>query len=155
MPALHDTVQPQWKIFIMFIKNLLGPAAALVIALNAGCAIEPIGKIPAESKALSSAELLDLIERAAAEGKVFDDGYDGGLTFAFRSKGRLEATSRFFSGKTVIGRWWVDAQGSRLCTQIETDPEDCSRVHRLLNQPGRYYLEAEGRTQQANTFAIR
>jgi len=130
-------------------------AAALLVALTAGCALEPAGVRPPEAEVLSVEELRGVIERAAAEGRAFDDGYDGGLTFTLHLDGQMKVRSRFVARKAIAGRWRIDADGARLCTRIESDPEHCARVYRFPGVGGRYYLDVAGGTQKANTFVLR
>jgi hypothetical protein len=136
-------------------SNARACLATILITLCAGCAMDTPGEIPAHASALSTNELLGVIERAAASGRVFDDSNDGGLTFAFQADGRLAVTSRFFTRRVVSGHWRVEGQGARLCTRIEEDAETCARVFRLSSEPERYYVDVEGGTQRANTFAVR
>ena len=130
-------------------------ALALLLTVMAGCATELPGVRPAGATAMSGTEVVKLIERAVAEGRVFDNGYQGGLSFAFRPDGRLDVTSRFVTNKTVAGRWRVDAEGGRLCTRFEPDPATCAAVYRLSIQPERLYVDVEGGTQRGNTFVMR
>jgi hypothetical protein len=110
---------------------------------------------PPDAQELSAAELRSLIERAAAEGRVFDDGFDGGLTYAFRADGRVIITSRYVRSKSFSGRWRIDTDLASLCIRIDNDPESCSRIYRLPGQTNRYYADVEGGTRQANTFSMR
>jgi hypothetical protein len=151
MPSLH----PKKEQLIVLTKSSLVLLMTFLVALSAGCATETPGQPPAEASVLSTDELRSLIERAAASRRVFDDSYNGGLTYAFLGDGRLAVTSRFVTGKVVPGKWRVDAQGARLCTRIEEDAETCARVHRLSTSPERYYIDVEGRTQRANTVETR
>ncbi len=139
----------------MFTKSSLVLLMTFLVALSAGCATETPGRPPAEASVLSTDELRSLIERAAASRRVFDDSYNGGLTYAFFVDERLSVTSRFVTGKVVPGKWRIDAPGARLCTRIEEDAETCGRVYRLSATRERYYFDFEGRTQRANTFEVR
>lgn len=130
-------------------------ATTLLALIGAGCATDLPGVRPADARPLSAAEIHHLIDRAATERRVFDDANAGGLTFAFESDGRLSVRSRFFTGRSIGGRWRIDDDSASLCTRIESDPETCARVHRLATAPERYYVDIAGGTQQANTFAIR
>lgn len=129
--------------------------ACLFLTLAAGCATERPGVRPTDARALTAAELRSVIDRAANEGRVFDDGHDGGLSYAFRADGRLIVTSRFLTRRSVDGRWRIDGAGARLCARFEPDPETCAAVYRLAGAGEGYYVDAEGGTQQANTFVMR
>ena len=139
----------------MFPKIASGFTAIQLLAACCAFADEPPGMPPAGAKALSATELRSLLQRVTADGRLFDDGYDKGLTFAFRPDGHMAVTSRYVPNKAVAGSWRVDAAGARLCTRIESDAENCARVYRLPTQTEAYYVDAEGGTQQANTFNLR
>jgi hypothetical protein len=129
----------------------------LAIALGAACACagEPPGIPPAGVAPLRADDLRRLTGRAVAEGRVFDDANDGGLTFALRSGGQMSVTSRFFATRPIQGGWRVDAAASLLCTRIESDPEVCAHVYRLPGRADAYYFDADGGSQLANTFQMR
>ena len=136
-------------------QTLASIAAVTLIASNAGCATDIAVAPPPGAQALSAAELRNLIERASVEGRLFDDGYEGGLTYAFRADGRIIITSRYIRNQSVSGRWRVELGQASLCTHIEPDPESCTRIYRLPGQGNRYYADVEGGTLQANTFLLR
>jgi hypothetical protein len=127
----------------------------LLALICAGCATDRPGMRPADARPLSAVEIRNLIDRAVAESRVFDDDNSGGLTFAFRSDGQLSMHSRFFAVRSIGGSWRIDDNSASLCTRIESDPETCARVHRLATASERYYVEIAGGTQKANTFTLR
>jgi hypothetical protein len=130
-------------------------AILLVLCAACACATEPPGTPPIGVAPLRSDDLRRLMERAVADGRVFDDASDGGLTFAFRPGGRMSVTSRFFATRPILGTWRVDTVAGQLCTRIESDPEICANVYRIPGQADGYYYDADGGTQQANTFRMR
>lgn len=134
--------------------SLRALAATLVLGI-AGCATQSPGVLPADAVILSASELRGVIERAAAGGRVFDNGYTGGLTYAFRADGGMAVTSRFVTRTVVSGRWRIDVEGQKLCTQVERDPETCAHVYRLPGQADRFYVDIAGGTASANTFVRR
>lgn len=133
----------------------IGHGLLAVMLFTTACATEPAGTPPVGARALSAVELHKLIQGSAASGRLFDDDNDQGLTFAFRADGRMAVTSRFFKTRTIEGSWRIDAAEARLCTRIEADDENCSRVYRLPIEAEGYYVDVEGGTQRANTFRPR
>jgi hypothetical protein len=134
--------------------SLRALAAALVLG-TAGCATYTPGVRPADGVMLSATDLRALIDRAAAGGRVFDNGYTGGLTYAFRADGGMVVTSRFVTSASFTGSWRIDAEGQRLCTRVERDAETCAHVYRLPAQADRYYVDVAGGSSSANTFRMR
>lgn len=122
------------------------------LCLVGGCASYTPGTVPADARPLQAAALQNLLDRTARSDQWFNDGYDGGLRYRFEPGGRLEVRSRYVTSKVISGRWRVQADPARLCTQLEGSEEGCHAAYQL---PGdRLYLDVPRLSAQANTFVI-
>jgi acyl-CoA synthetase (AMP-forming)/AMP-acid ligase II len=139
----------------MYMQSVAGLMIVLTLLFSGCSTFDPPGVVPPHAQAMSATELGGLIEAVINDQRIFDDGYDQGLSFSFQHEGKLIVTSRYMTQKNVVGRWRIDRFSGRLCTRIEADGETCAPVYRLFTIPERYYLDIEGGSQRANTFVMR
>jgi hypothetical protein len=128
-------------------------SAIATISTITGCASYIPGSVPPASTKLTGQEINSLVSTLVSTNKRLNDGYDGGLTYWLRDGGNLEVKSRYVTSKTVFGKWRVDAQAGKICTQIERDPEACYTLHRV-NQDT-YYIDVPNLSSQANTLSVK
>jgi hypothetical protein len=139
-----------------FSKRLMAAAVFVAAAtLTAGCATPFVpGAVPDGARALSGTEIAAITQRAVSQAWLFDNAFDGGVTYQLQANGSLRVTSRYVTSKIVMGSWRVDAVNSLLCTRIESGQEACSRMYEMTPDR-RYYLAVEGSSLQDNTLTIR
>ncbi|MGL4575969.1 MAG: hypothetical protein ACRCV9_14385 [Burkholderiaceae bacterium] len=122
-------------------------------AISTACATAPVGKVPQGAQQLTAPEIQAVLAAAARDRAVFDDGFDGGVTYALQPGGAMQVSSRSYKDKTFAGTWRVDANGNMLCTRVEKDPESCAALYKISADT--FYLAVPGLSQQANTFKQR
>jgi hypothetical protein len=92
-----------------------------------------------------------LMRKVATENLAFDDAYKEGLRYTPKSENSLSVSSRYVN-KIIPGTWRADSSSNKLCTKIETDPENCYNFYKLDNQS--YYIDVPGLYLKQNTLTL-
>lgn len=125
-----------------------------LLSLITACASTSQSSVPpSDARAMNVAQIQSLLDRADRQDLWFDDAYPQGLRFRFLKGGGVEVRSRYQTNKVIPGLWRLDAASSRLCIQIERDPENCYAVFDLPGE--RVYVDVPVLAVEANTFVLK
>ena len=111
----------------------------------------PPGAVPANAVKMKASEIENLMQKTIESNYAFDDAYAEGLRYTPKAANVLSVSSRYIS-KVIPGAWRVDTANDKLCTIIESDPENCYEFYRISDQS--YYIDVPGLYLKQNTLTL-